>query len=206
LSFGEKERLLNNMLISNIIPIGSFYLDFLLKSFSYNKRLKNIIKDYKIVIGISMQDSEWERELVFNFLNKVSSLNSDILYILIPRQKMSFPKIADNVYISYELDCYITIMHCNIHMTLYSSCALEAPSLGIPNILLDLHSIVKEYYKDILNPYHTKYVKNYEDLNLAIKSLMKLNKEEIIRANQKVFYSNYKERIENFMHKYIIGK
>jgi len=203
LSFGEQECLLENMLIPHIVPIGSFYLEFLRENFTPNDKLKYKIKDYEVVIGISMQDAAWERELVFAFLEEIASLRSEILYILIPRHKSVFPDIANNVYICDELDCYNVIMHCDIHMTLYSSCALEAPSLGIPNILLNRHNIVKEYYGDILNPFHTKYIKNFNDLNREITFLKKLHKEDIIKANQKVFCFNYQKRIKDFIQVYI---
>jgi len=199
LSFGDYERHINNILIANIIPIGSFYLEYLSNNFFYNKKLKSMLLKYNIIIGISMQDEEWERKYIFDFLYEASSKDKNILYILIPRKKRDIPNINTNVIVYDKLDCYNIIMHCHIHMTLYSSCAMEAPALGIPNILLNFDNIAFDYYKDILNPIHTKYITSYMEMKKAINDLERLSKEEIKRLNSNVIKMNYCNNLRNFI-------
>jgi len=83
-------------------------------------------------------------------------------------------------------------------MTLYSSCALETPSLGIPNILVDVNNMATKYYEDLLSNYHTKIIKTIEEFDLVLNYLVKLNKNGIKQHNINVFVNNYQERIKNY--------
>ena len=199
LSFGEQEKKLANMIIPSITPIGNFYLEYISKNFVYNEQLRKYILPYRISIGVSMQDQEWERKLLFDFIRDYSEKYSDTLFILIPRKKKSFPPFPKNVMVFDQIDCYETIMHCDIHMTLYSSCALEAPSLGIPNILLNKKNMAQDYYEDLLDSYHTRFVNTIEESRKYIKELLILNKHNIVKKNNNVFYEEYSENILTFL-------
>ena len=196
LSFGET---VETNLVKTIFPIGSFYLDYLKNNFKSDEKLTLLINNYKIVIGISMQDQEWERKALFDFLIPIAKERKDILFLIIPRKRKDFPQFPTNIIIYDELDCYNTIMHCDIHLTLYSSCALEAPTLGIPNILINYKDFANKYYKDTLSSYHTKIVNNKEEFLNILEQLLKLNKRKIIENNKNVFADNYEKRINNFL-------
>ena len=199
LSFGEQERKLENLLIEDVIPIGSFYLTYILKNNIKNNELKNIKKDYKVSIGISMQDQDWERELIFDFILKYNKKYKDTLFILIPRKRKDFPSFSKNVIVYDKLDCYNIILHCDIHMTLYSSCALEAPTLGIPNILVNKKNYAKNYYGDILDDFHTRFVNGIEEFRKYINDLLILKKENIQIKNKDVFVPEYEKNILKFI-------
>jgi len=201
LSFGENEIKLENRIIKQVIPIGSFYLEYMEKTFKQNSNLKNNLSEYKFTIAISMQDQDWEREFIFDFILEYLNSYSDTLFILIPRKRKDFPVFPSTVMIYDSLDCYNTLLHCDIHMTLYSSCALEAPSLGIPNILLNKKNISKEYFEELLDSFHTRYTENVYEFREAIFELVSLEKREIISKNKDLFYFNYEMNIKKFLEK-----
>jgi len=200
LSFGENEKNINNLMIKKVYPIGSYYLTYLQNNFKPDKRIIALKKDYEYCIGISMQDQEWEYMSMINFVNKLANRYKNILFLIIPRRKKDYFNLIkeDNIKIITFLDCYNIIMHCDIHMTLYSSCALETPSLGIPNILVDVNNMATKYYEDLLSNYHTKIIKTIEEFDLVLNYLVKLNKNGIKQHNINVFVNNYQERIKNY--------
>ena len=199
LSFGYNECNIENILIKKVIPIGSYYLDYLQNNFKPNKEFKDIIKNYKYSVGISLQDADWEYKGMLKFIEMVAQKDKDILYILIPRKRTDDIKLSKNIIKFDSLDCYNIILHCNIHVTLYSSCVLEAPTLGIPNIMIDLNSFASKYYKHILNQYHTKIVNNEDEFLRAIESISQLDKKIIQLRNNNIFIDNYKEKISSFI-------
>lgn len=199
LSFGLNECNMKNLLIKDVIPIGSYYLNYLLKNFKPDKELLTIIKNYKYVIGVSLQDADWEYFGMLSFIENVASKDKDVLYIIIPRKRKDSIKPSNNIILYDKLDCYNIILHCDIHVTLYSSCALEAPTLGIPNILIDIRNFATKYYKDILDKYHTKIVDNEDSFMKIIPEMAKLDKETIKAKNNTVFVTDYEKRINDFI-------
>lgn len=202
LSFGENETKLKDRLIKKNYPIGSFYLEHIENNFQINSNLLNIIEPYKYVVGVSLQEADWERSLILDFLIKCANSDSTVLYILIPRKRKDFlVTFPSNIIIYDRLDCYNIILHCNVHCSLYSSCALEAPSLGIPNILIDIDGFASKYYKNILSNAHTKYVTTEENFFVALKELAFLKKNFIQNKNKNIFLKNYNDNIVSFLKK-----
>ncbi len=199
LSFGNNEYNIKNLVIKNVIPIGSYYLDFLKSNFKQNKELEIIVKNYKYAVGVSMQDADWEYKGMLDFIEKVAKKDKDILYVIIPRKRTDNVKLSKNIILFNSLDCYNIILHCNIHVTLYSSCVLEAPTLGIPNIMININDFANKYYKHILDQYHTKIVNNEDELIKAILEMSRLNKKQIQLKNEDIFVSNYSNRIDSFI-------
>lgn len=199
LSFGENEYKIKNLLIKKVIPIGSYYLEYLSKNFKPDKELLSKINNYKYVIGISLQDADWEYYGMLDFIEKVAKKDKDILYILIPRRRKDSIKLSDNVILYDKIDCYNIILHCHIHATLYSSCVLEAPTLGIPNILVDIDSFATKYYKNVLDNYHTKIIKNENDFIELIPKMVNLDQKIIKEKNKNIFVTNYEKRINDFI-------
>jgi hypothetical protein len=203
LSFGLYETTIKNLLIKKIIPIGSYYLNYLKNNFKTDKTLNSIIQRYKYSVGISLQDQDWEYNGMLSFIKNLSSKNLDVLYILIPRHRKDKLPLSENIILYDRLDCYNIIMHCNVHMSLYSSCALEAPSLGVPNILININNFAKLYYNKMLDKYHTKIVISPKDVLKYLPKITSLEKEKIILKNEKIFVSNYEERINVFIKNYL---
>jgi len=196
-SYGKTETTIPTFLIKNVVPIGSFYLEYVKTSFKEDRELKNIISNYDTIVGVTLQDVKWIKKRLLNFLSKVSLWEKNILYILIPRYedvKINFEK---NVIVWKKTDCYNTIMHCDIHMTVYSTCALEVPTLGIPNILLNINDFSSSISK-MLNNYHTKIISediSKNDFLATIRNLKRLSNEIIIEKNSNIFVPNYHKNL-----------
>lgn len=200
LSFGENEVSLKNKLIKKVFPIGSFYLEYLENNFTIDNNLLKITEQYQYVVGVSLQDQEWEMNIIFEFFIECAKEDKNILYILIPRKRKIFSKkLPSNMIVYSDLDCYNIILHCNIHSTLYSSCALEAPSLGIPNILIDIEGFSSMYYKNILSDRHTKYVTTTKEFFKELEKIVFLDKNFIQKNNKNIFIKNYNKNIETIL-------
>ena len=164
----------------------------------------NIISKYKFAVGVSLQ---WtvEKELI-TFLKNVSVALSNILFILIPRNwdknKYNNLKLPKNIIFYPSLDCYQVIMHCHYHCTVYSSCALEAPTLGIPNILVNLNDFSKKYISDMLDKNNTYIVNTEQEFIKKLELEHTLKKDEIIKSNEKQFVNNYNLNIKNIISKF----
>lgn len=205
LSFGvaEKENLQVNGIIKNdnIIPVGNFYLDYIYHSFSKNDSFSSLLFSYDKAIGISLQ---WtvEDELI-DFITKVALKLPKIIFILIARNydkkydKFQLPK---NVIFYNKLDCYNIILHCDYHCSVYSTCAIEAPSLGVANILVDIDGYAKKHISNLMSSQNTSLVHSEEDFLSVIKQKQK-NKDEIIKSNINNFMMDYQQNIKELVWK-----
>jgi hypothetical protein len=202
LSFGENEVALNRKIIPEVFPIGNFYLEYIEKNFSRSVELTHRLKPYKFTIGISLQDADWERDLLLGFLTQVAAQDSNIAYVLIPRKRKDIRKnLPSNIWMYTQLDCYNIIMHCNAHCTLYSTCALEAPTLGIPNILIDLNGVASRYYGKLLSANHTKYAKDSHGFFEALDKIKKLDTISVKQFNQNLFAQDNARKLEKLLGK-----
>ncbi len=197
LSLGENEEDVlkaNGLISKEVIAVGSFYLDYISKNFIPNSKLQNIIKNYKTVIGVSLQKGSEEK--VLNFILDIACLDKNILYIIIPRtyqnndyNKYDFPS---NIIFFNSLNCYQIIMHCNYHCTFYSACAIEVPSLNIPNILLNFNNMAQKYYLALENR-TSKIVENSKEFLDVVYSRPLLN----IKSQNSIYIKNdYQENIK----------
>ena len=188
---------------TRIYPVGSFYIDHMLKSFSPSKKIQSRLSQYKHSVGFSMQDCEigWKS---FEWICEVAEEMTDHVFVMKTRRTPSSEyiksrTIPENVYFEDEENVYNIILNCDIHASAYSSCALEAPAMGKRNILININDKAKSYFGDILNEIDTTYVKSKDGLIQALSNLDLGTPEEIQSRNSKVIIPNYSQNIDNFM-------
>ncbi|MBI4647764.1 MAG: hypothetical protein HY738_14540 [Bacteroidia bacterium] len=210
LTFGNIEKKVfyfNNYYIdpNNILPVGNFYIDYISNEYKGDVRFREIARKYKIVVAVTSQVII-EEELIA-FLIRAAQMQSDILYLYIPRyietdySEYFFP---DNIKIFNWLNCYEIIVQSDFHSTVFSTCALEAPSLGVQNIFINLHNLSKKYYMNILNDHNiSRYCSTAEEYVNTILHFVKKPGEIVKQTNSDVILSNYKENINNIIHKII---
>ena len=206
LVFGRKElETFDNSLFikpENVYPIGSFYLEHVRKNFEPEHRLTAKMKDYKRSVGVTLQ---WTMEKpVIEFVCQAANLDKDILYLLIPRrpEEISYSALClpNNVMIVTDKNFYELIMYVDFHCTAYSTCALEAPSLGVQNILINLDNQSKRFYGKILTDSRvTRYVNTPEQLVMAINSSEKLDRDTVIKLNEDIISVDYEHNIQTFI-------
>jgi len=88
----------------------------------------------------------------------------------------------------------------DIHSTIFSTCAIESLSFGVPNIMYNHKNFSKSYYADILgDPNHTVFIDSPYEFVHAILNHSFESKEYIAAASDNFFKRNFKENIEGFI-------
>jgi len=185
----------------NVIPVGSMYIDYINNEYEPSKEtiqiFSNFRKKYKKIVAVSSQ--RLLEDKLINFLKKSASLSKDILYIFVPRDinrdysNVNFP---ENIIILKYLDVYQTVREVDLHSTLWSTCALEAPALGIPNILINIDGFAKKYYSYILtNRDVTRFVDTEKEFVDNILNWRTKKKGEIMNLHQDFYKQNHRESL-----------
>ena len=204
LLFGEydKKMLVENSILfdqHNLFPVGHFYLEYIKKRFIPSSELLNIKRNYDITIGVSLQFIV-ENELI-QFIQKVASMLPNVLFILIPRiyseKYKKYIGSYKNIILYPGLDFYQIVMHCDYHLTVSSTCALEAPYLGIKNILIDIRGFATKYYGDVLSEENSIFIKNEEEFITFFKEIKNTyyDKLEVMKSTEYFFKENYSENL-----------
>lgn len=146
LSFGELTNIeLGNYFIkrNNIISIGSW----LLSKYKNDTNEPSFITDdknkYKRIITVSGQDS-YTFELT-TFIEKLAKKYSDTIIYFVPRNThVNF--VNKNIRIITDYDIYKLIKFSDYHLTIFSTCSLEAIALGRKNIFYNYKNLSQEFY------------------------------------------------------------
>ena len=183
----------------NVIPIGSYYIDYLKESFLPEIKFQNTIKKYSTSVGITLQNPIEKRTI--DFVKEAAILDSSILFILIPRlpvtmdySKLDFP---DNVLVITDRDFYELMMYVDYHSTVYSTCALEAPSFGAQNIMININNLSRKFFEASLIDRITKYADTPEEYLSLIRSMDKLDRETVYYLNEDIIMPNYRNNLKD---------
>ena len=191
----------------NIFSVGNMYIDYINNSYLPSDKdielFNNFREKYKKIVAISSQIGIEDR--LIDFLIKSSSLSSDILFIFVPRnfnKDYSNYNFPSNILILDNLDVYQIIKESDFHSSVNSTCAIEAPALGVPNILINISNESKKYYFDILtNPDVTKFVDTPEEFVKIIQTWSPKPKEKIKQLHEGFYAKNRKESLKINLHK-----
>ncbi len=185
----------------NVLSIGSMYIDYINNEYKSSKEsirvFNNIRRKYKKIIAIS---SQWtiENKLI-RFLKKSALLSKDILYIFVPRdinKNYSNVNFPENIIMLKNLDVYQIIKETNFHATVNSTCALEAPAIGVPNILININNLAKISYSNLLtNRDITRFVDTEEEFVDTILTWHTKTKKEIMSLHSDFYKQNHKKSL-----------
>ena len=133
-------------------------------------------------------------------------MDDSICYILIPRQPVqtdySALKLPNNVMVIVNKDFYELMAYVDFHSTVNSTCALEAPSLGVQNIMINIQDLSKNYYELILNNKNiTRYANTPNEYVKIINNFAKIDKKTIQESNNDIIKSHYTENIKKVLNK-----
>lgn len=186
--------------LQRVVPVGVYYVDYVRKTFEPDERLAKWIGT-RISVGVSLQLG-YEKFLV-NFVAKAAALDASIAWVFLPR-------VADNYLTAFPADgnmlVYTDRDFCRIvpqfdfHVTVSSTTALEAPSLGIRNVIVDMDGEGKRVLgeqspeSDI-----THYVHTPQELLDAVRMAPYIPKDEIMVANANNIEPDYMRNIKRFL-------
>jgi len=186
---------------TKLFVVGNFFLDESKKSFTKQAEIDDKLAKYNLRVGVTLQ-LDFELELI-EFINKVAIKAPETAFILIPRgdysndiSKIIFP---ENVITNVKENFYNSIQYCNIHTTIYSTCALEVPSFNIPNILYNYNDLANLYLKSTLDSNIHKIVNTIDEYINELYKMEKLGKTEL--DNSANYKSSFKENVKNVIHK-----
>jgi len=183
----------------NVIPIGSYYIDYLKESFLPDIKFQNIINNYDISVGITLQNTI-EKQTI-DFVKEAAILDSSILFILIPRKPVTrdYSKLdlPDNVLVITDKEFYELMMYVDYHSTVYSTCALEAPSFGVQNIMININNLSKKYFGTSFIDRTIKYADTPEEYLNLIRSMDKLDKKTVYYLNEDIIMPNYRNNLKD---------
>jgi len=185
----------------NVIPVGSMYIDHINNGYnpstSTRRRFTNFRKSYGKIVAVS---SQWpiEKELI-SFLKGCAMADPKILYLYIPRdlaKDYSSLELPDNIIIFKDLDIYRAISQSDFHATVFSTCALEAPALGVPNILIDINGLAKKEYGRILTDVQTtRYSDDEQGFVDIINNWKVISRDDIRSKHDGFFKRNYRDNL-----------
>ena len=102
-----------------------------------------------------------------------------------------------------EKDFYMTLLECDVHVTVYSTTAVEALTLGRQNILVNIDNFSVEQLDSKLGENEfTTVVEDVQSFVKAVKELKDVDKNKIIQSNLNNFKPGYKENVLEFLKQY----
>jgi len=185
-----------------IYPVGSYYIDWMNQNFDKSLISKRFNHFQKIVC-VTLQ---WTvaKEMIA-FIDDIASIEENILFILIPRvasDLSTYQNDRNNIIILKEYNCYEILMSCDFHITSYSSCGYEAPSLGIANIFVDLKHPSEETYVAYIEEHNYNYhVSNTKELACILNSDKAYVPESLKEENSNYIVPHHQTNIESFVEK-----
>jgi len=192
---------------ANVHPVGSFYIDYVKATYKPDLHLSERFSGFKRVVGVTLGWT-YEKRLI-SFICEAAKLDGSIFYILIPRRPQNPAyytlELPPNAEVIGDRNFYELMAYSDFHTTVSSTCALEAPSLGVQNILVDLDGESKAYYGAVLKDSRvTRFVETTEQYVNIINSLPKLEREVVCKLNEDFFAANYQENIRNFVTNHLL--
>lgn len=161
LSYGEhaSEIVINGNLFERrqVLDYGYTFIEEVEKTLSISNELQQIKKGFRKTVCITGQLETTDAPLI-QVISSVSHEFPDICFIFKPRPyrgQQAFTPTSNFIW-SESLNTYELLKYCDFHLTVYSTCALEALALGTPNISLDIKGYYSRFLKKILseNPYN----------------------------------------------------
>lgn len=190
----------------NIIPIGNMLIDYYSKK--TNKEIVNLRSTYELLICVSLQSFVQNKTLLY--IQKQAEKSKNICFILIPRNKsdLNEKEIGNkNIKFFHNVACHEIASNCDYHLTVFSTCALEAPSLGIKNIFLNINNLSNEYFEHYINKFaFNTLIDKDTNISKMIDLTNLLDKEKTIKQNSVYIKPNYQLNIKNFVNRIRIKK
>jgi len=176
--------------------------------FAPDPELTRQLSQYAKTVGVTLQWTVENR--VIEFVRQAAGLDSTICYVLIPRNPkerdyLTLP-VPQNVRVVIDKDFYRLMGHVDFHSTAYSTCALEAPSLGVRNVMINIDGESKRYYGHVLTDSRvTRYADTPEELVSIVNTFPGIDRETVRRLNGDIIAVGYRQNLRDFLVKNRLG-
>jgi hypothetical protein len=173
---------------SEIKVVGHDFLSLIRQNPFYYPDLVTFKSQFKRLVCITSQ-YVIESDLV-EFVKNAARQSPDIGYIFIPRAQLVYSYtdygFPDNVKVVVGYTTYGVIQHCDTHATVFSTCAVEAPFLGVPTVLIDINGIAMSYFGKVLDDDRLfRFVSSPTDFILAILNFSHTTKSDIMTLSER---------------------
>jgi len=158
---------------SQVLDYGNTFIEEVEARLSISDELKEIKEAFKKTVCITGQLETTDIPLL-NMISSVAKKRPEICFIFKPRhfsERTAFESVANFIKVG-EINTYELLKYCDYHLTVYSTCALEALALGTPNISVDINGYYTEFLKKMMgeNPYN--FVADSEEKLVAVLNEM----------------------------------
>lgn len=137
---------------SNILPLGSYYLDYIKNNYS-DAYLDGLHKHYSDIICVTSSGISIEKLMDFTY--RLADSNPSKLFIMRNKRPTDFDGyiLRNNMVLLPQYDIYQVLKYCSYNISMGSFVAYEANYLGVINILfncedtlaIDIHSAIYDY-------------------------------------------------------------
>lgn len=176
--------------------VGYYYLELIRQREKENKLLfdsKYLEKSRdKIIITVASQQTI-DRQLL-DFYSTFAENYRNLLIIFKPRVHENYHSSyrAENLIIEEELDVYVCMQNSSVVSTVYSTCGLEALSLGKPLLLIDIEGLAKSYFGSFLGETNfVRYTNRLDEAAEFISHSSEFDNEEIVQLGGKFYAQNH---------------
>ena len=171
---------------NHVLDYGYSFLEEVGKHLTISPKLSGLKEQYGTLVCVTGQLETTDTELL-RMIKKVSNEIPNICFLFKPRLLNSFSHIDRpiNLLIAEDINTYELLKFCDVHITVYSTCALESLALGTPNVSIDIKGYYSKYMEHLLgdNPYNYE-VRTFEDLRKTLQNLQeKTFEKEIIQKS-----------------------
>lgn len=179
--------------------VGSYFLDEAISNFNKNSKFVKRLNDYEIRIGVTLQ-LDFEIELI-DLIIEVARETPKFVFILIPRgdyiTDLDTLDLPSNIITDMMDGFYNVIQHCDIHTTIYSTCALESPSFNITNIIYNYKNLSVDYFIGLLDFDLHKFINNKDEYISALQDFR--NNKSLELDNSRNYLPGYKNNINTII-------
>lgn len=205
LTWGEFEKQVfaeENFFIDSrrVIAVGHFYLDFINSNLQPDTTLGRVLGRYTKTIAFTAQDAFEEK--VLPVIVELAMLKPEWAVVYIPRRKTAadYTGMPENVIFAGHLNCYEVMAQTDIHVTVSSTCALEAPALGKPNVLFDFEGRAGLFYMHVLgNKKHTIFAADAAALVGIIETAKFPDAKSIQQEASDLIRPHFRKNIDEFL-------
>ena len=182
--------------LNKVTALGRFILDY----YKEKSKLNEVIS----TICVSLQDGDLGEKLIRFLIDANSELERKYLFIIQPRRTskshyLNLFNFPDNFIFSSK-SIYETIANSDLHITIFSTTAIEALSIGKPNILVNIDGKSKEFLGEMLSDNEfTTFVDTQKEFCIALDNIKVSSKETIVLSNNINVKSDYKKNVISLM-------